>query len=474
MSLVWPVVFASMLLLCGFAMRATMRPLQRLFLPASVLGGLVGLVLIQAWLRVSAIEPAGSRLAGQLSSWPGLLIAVVFAGLLLEKPSRSDGSALSGRSVIQAGLMVWVIVLGEIAIGLLAAAIVITPVFGLPPIAGQLIEAGFAGGHGTAAALGQVYAKMLGFEDGRDLGFFMATAGLIWSVVSGIALVNIGIRMGWTRREAVLTPSTGLEARVAPTPMAFARVSGDVLDPFVFQISLVAGAIAIGAGFQAMFSEPVAGAVVSAFGADGEASSRLVGYASFVHGLPLFLFTLIGGWALRHAMARAGIDDLIDSSSIKRIVAIAMEFLIVAAIASLRVEVIRTNLWPLLILCALGFVWAAACLVVISPRILPREYWFELGLINYGMSTGTTAQGMMLLRTIDRDLESGAAEDYALAAPLSAPFIGGGILTLALPALVVRFGALGVGLAACVVVIVLIGVGFALRARAGPSSSQSD
>jgi ESS family glutamate:Na+ symporter len=46
----------------------------------------------------------------------------------------------------------------------------------------------------------------------------------------------------------------------------------------------------------------------------------------------------------------------------------------------------------------------------------------------------------MLLRVIDRDLESGAAEDYALAAPLSAPFIGGGMITFSLPVLLVQFG----------------------------------
>jgi ESS family glutamate:Na+ symporter len=67
---------------------------------------------------------------------------------------------------------------------------------------------------------------------------------------------------------------------------------------------------------------------------------------------------------------------------------------------------------------------------------LPRAYWFELGLLNYGFSTANTPQGMMLLRIIDPDLESGAAQDYAVAAPLSAPFVGGGVITFAvLPAL---------------------------------------
>jgi ESS family glutamate:Na+ symporter len=52
------------------------------------------------------------------------------------------------------------------------------------------------------------------------------------------------------------------------------------------------------------------------------------------------------------------------------------------------------------------------------------------------MSTGTTATGFVLLRVVDPELKSGAAEDYALAAPLSAPFIGGGMITVAMPLVV--------------------------------------
>jgi ESS family glutamate:Na+ symporter len=77
-------------------------------------------------------------------------------------------------------------------------------------------------------------------------------------------------------------------------------------------------------------------------------------------------------------------------------------------------------------------------LLLISRWLLPSEHWFQLGLINYGMSTGTTATGFVLLRMIDPELDSGAAEDYALAAPLSAPFIGGGMITIALPLLVLE------------------------------------
>ena len=60
---------------------------------------------------------------------------------------------------------------------------------------------------------------------------------------------------------------------------------------------------------------------------------------------------------------------------------------------------------------------------------------------------------------VDRDLESGAAEDYALAAPLSAPLIGGGLLTLMMPLLLefVHMGIVAAVVSAVVVVLVLVG-----------------
>ena len=76
------------------------------------------------------------------------------------------------------------------------------------------------------------------------------------------------------------------------------------------------------------------------------------------------------------------------------------------------------------------------------------------------MSTGTTATGFVLLRLVDPELESGAAEDYALAAPISSPFVGGGMITIGLPLLVLEqfpIAWTAIGMSACV--LVLIGIG---------------
>ena len=421
-------LLAAVLLLVGVAMRASLKWLQVLYIPASVIGGLVGLGCV--WLLGRMPEDWDwhvhvDAVVGEWSSWPGVLIAVVFAGLLLEPRQRSAREAT--RGALQCGVMVWIIVVGQIVLGLLATWLLMRNQ-GVPDVFGQLLEAGFAGGHGTATALGKVMEDVASFPVALDLGLFVATIGLVFSVVSGIAFVNLGLRRGWTDPDrADLRLIGGLEARKDPKPAAFARVRGEVVDPLAFQAALVGLALLAGLGLQQAFIWIVA---------QLPQTQTTVALGN----VPLFLFALIGGWGLRHALTIVGFGDLIDAESVKRIVAIAMEFLIVAAMASLRLEVIAAYGWPLLVLVLVGCLWAAFCLVVISRHVLPSGHWFELGLINYGMSTGTTAQGMMLLRIVDRDLDSGAAEDYALAAPLSAPFIGGGVITMALPLFIMGSG----------------------------------
>jgi ESS family glutamate:Na+ symporter len=421
-------------------LRANWKLLQLAYVPAAIIGGMVGLLVLQLG---QATAPVGSgwvaeqseAIVDELRTWPGWLIAAVFAGLFLDKPGRSIKESLHGAA--RQGNMVWIICLGQVAFGLAAVWLIIQPLQlapfdgDVPIYFGQLIEAGFVGGHGTSAALGEVYAKM-GYAEAQDLAFFMATVGLIYSVVSGVVFVNLGVRRGWTRAGNVEIPRlSGLEARNEPVSIGVAKVNAEVLDPLVFQALILGAAYAVGWLLQ-----------------------RLVGLA--YDGLPLFMFTLLGGWLVRDGMRLLGIADLIDPATIRRLAAAAMEFLIVAAIASLNLALVAQAILPLSILLLVAFVWTAVCLLVIARRLLPRAYWFELGLINYGMSTGVTASGLMLLRIIDKEFDSGAAEDYALAAPLSSPFVGGGLVTVVVfPGML---QSLGVGITALIVLAVTAGL----------------
>ena len=461
------------LLLFGALLRARIGWLQRALIPASVAGGLVGLVLVQLARRLdvpTAVEETSSGWStvvnwvavacpSELSGWPGWLIAVVFAGLLLDRPARMDRGGW--RRVMAAGVMVWVIILGQVALGLLATWLIIQPLYPeIPAGFGLLIETGWAGGHGTAAAMGGVFRDTVGWEQGADLGVFMATVGLGWSVVSGIAWTNLAVRRGWTR---VSIDKLNASGRGALEPIDQRPVIGrgvirsDVLDPLVFQVLILAMAFLVGMG--ASWAVKAVGLELVG-GLQGQVADETIAKLQrSVGNLPLFLFTLLGGLAIRRGLDLSGWGHLVDGDSIRRLTSVAMEFLVVAAIASLKLDAVLELAGPLTVLIVLAVIWTAICLLWIGRRVLPADRWMELGLINYGMSTGTTATGLLLLRMVDKDLESGAAEDYALAAPLSAPFIGGGLLTLMMPLLLefVSLGVVAAVAAASVVGLVLLG-----------------
>jgi ESS family glutamate:Na+ symporter len=316
---------------------------------------------------------------------------------------------------------------------------------------------------------------VVGFAEGRDLAFLFATMGLIYGVISGIFFVNLGVRRGWLRGgprseadaarpdlpEAITVPVvTGLENRTNPPPSAFARVRSEVIDPLAFQLCLLGVAFAVGYGLQQAFLA----AASATMPAD---------WLTFIGKIPLFLFTLLGGWVTREVMHLLGVGDLIDGPSLHRIGGIAMELLIVAALATLRIETAAAYWLPVTILLVVGFAWVAFCLLYVGRKLLPRSHWFELGLMNYGMSTATTAQGVLLLRIVDRDLDTDAASDYAAAAPLSAPFIGGGVITVLFLPLLLETTGFWLVLPAMALILVALFVAGRLLARrdAGTAST---
>ncbi len=455
-------IFIAILLLLGILLRLRLPIFRWLFIPASVLAGLLGLLIVQIDLG-NTVNQHSREWSTTLSSWPGLLIAVIFAGMLLERKPTPFRQSIS--RVGRQGLMVWVIVLGETAVGLLATWLVIKPFFDVPHSIGTLIETGFAGGHGTAAAMGEVFAHpTIDLTGGLDLGILMATVGLVYGLVSGILWINLAVRSGWISRKA-RTAERHESTNSYDRPIGFARIGKETIDPLLLQVLWLALAFGIGLGLQLLvtgmvgYVEGLIDPTITNIEGDKQLSDRLT-LKSIVGSFPLFIYTLFGGWIVRVTLGMLGYDRAVDRETINRLTSTAMDILIVAAITTLNITAVATLIVPFTILFVFGALWTGFCLLVLARRMLPRKHWFELGLINYGMSTGTTATGFVLLRLVDPELESGAAEDYALAAPLSSPFIGGGMITVALPLLVLeRLPLAATALGMCLIVAVLALVG---------------
>ena len=129
--------------------------------------------------------------------------------------------------------------------------------------------------------------------------------------------------------------------------------------------------------------------------------------------------------------------NLIDLGITRRIQNSSLDFLVVAAIATIKLKVVLGGLVPLLILVIVGIAWNVFCVLVLAKRILP-DAWFERAIAEMGQSMGVTATGLLLLRVVDPDYESPAADAFACKQLVHEPFMGGGLWTgMAIPLIAV-------------------------------------
>ncbi|MDR5903913.1 sodium/glutamate symporter [Franzmannia qiaohouensis] len=429
----------GLILLFSTVLRAKVGWMRRLFLPSSVVGGLIVLLLGPEVLGAVAGSPftdgAGLFPDYVMESWaelPGLLINVVFAALFLGKPIPGLRTIWlrAGPQVVVGQTMAW----GQYVVGLSLALLVLAPLFGMNPMAGALIEIGFEGGHGTAAGMADTFAE-LGFEEGADLALGLATIGIVSGVLVGTLLINIAAR----RRIVSPTPDQGdpdalMQEDSAPSREEIHEFQKDLeqeagtTDPLSIHLGLVGIAIVIGwlilQGLQAI---------------EQFTWARNGGLEIMAH-VPLFPMAMIGGVIVQLCVIKRGWERHVSARTMSRIAGTALDYTIVAALATLSLTTLGDFLVPFLLLATAGIGWSLFVLLVIAPRVIP-ENWFERGIGDFGQSMGVTVTGLLLMRIADPKNKSGALESFGYKQLMFEPVVGGGLFTAAALPLIAQFGA---------------------------------
>ena len=434
------ILLIGLLMLAGKLVRYHIKILQKLYLPSSIIGGVMALLLgPQALGRLvqwvwddNVILAEGIWPASTLEVWssvPGLLISVVFAGLFLGKkiPNLKEIWRQAGPMVAHGQTMAW----GQYVVGIILALLLLTPMWGISPMAGALIEIGFEGGHGTAAGLSETFAD-LGFEDGADLALGLATIGVIAGVLLGTAMVNWGVWRGNIPRpdaEAKKEKSSEklCEHETRETPQAGRHLRDRAIDPLSIHMGFVALAISIGwLLLQALIWLE-------------ETLLVPVGWPELMTHIPLFPLAMIGGVIVQVVGLRIGFAKSIDRELMNRISGTALDLLIVSAMGTLSLAALGAHMGPFLILAAGGILWNTFGLIVLARLMFPKD-WMQNGLANFGQGMGMTVIGLLLVRMSDPAGKAGAMEAFGYKQLLFEPIVGGGLFTAASLPLIYQFG----------------------------------
>jgi ESS family glutamate:Na+ symporter len=84
--------------------------------------------------------------------------------------------------------------------------------------------------------------------------------------------------------------------------------------------------------------------------------------------------------------------------------------MIVAGVAAIRINVLK-NYWPVILILAVVGAFATYFYNQFVAKKLFREYAEEQFLVMYGMLTGTASTGIVLLRELDPDFQTPAADN---------------------------------------------------------------
>ena len=180
-----------LLLLVGHLLRTKVRLIRKLYLPSCVVGGLVGLIVIQVCRSAGSPIPDVWMLGWK--ALPSMLINVVFACLFLGVviPKLSILARRAGPQLGYGQIVAW----GQYVVSLGLFIVLLQHLWELPNMFGAIVPVGFEGGHGTATGLAKTFAKR-GWAEGGDVALTSATAGIISAVVVGMVLINWAIRRG--------------------------------------------------------------------------------------------------------------------------------------------------------------------------------------------------------------------------------------------------------------------------------------
>ena len=154
---------------------------------------------------------------------------------------------------------------------------------------------------------------------------------------------------------------------------------------------------------------------------------------------PLFPLAMLGGLFIQIFASKTGLSKYLDRRTFDRILGLALDFLVISAISSIKLDVFFAYFWPFMILVVAGLSWVIFATWFIAPRMLP-DAWFERGITEYGMQTGVTALGLLLLRVADPNFKTPAAKSFGFKQILYEPMMGGGFITAAAPLLIFSFG----------------------------------
>lgn len=422
-------------LLIGLLLLQLIKPLQKLFLPAGLIGGALALILGPQVMGVINIPNTWSGIPGPMIN---IVLTCALFGISLNRSRLKNFAGAINLIVLT--------YFAQMVVGVLTGMGLSQIWTDLPYCWGLMTVYTYWGGHGAALTAGMVFEGM-GVDGMVGLGIILATLGLIIAMVAGMCVVNYGVRHGWAShltRKADDTKLTCLIPVSMRKSLGLATVTSDSVNGLALQLCFVLLSYFVGKIlFFALAMVPIAS------------------FAALMKMIPSLLYGIVGALIVWAVMKKTHTDTYADLTTVGNIGGTALELCICAATATLNLKLFASFLAPILIHMFVIIALMVFICAYLTKRWL-RKDWFELCLMAFGQGMGSTPSGLALARCVDADHHSNAWEGFGVALGVFVPITS--MLAAILPMIAMQSEWIPVGMGiGMTIVCLLVGECFVRR-----------
>ena len=396
----------SVLLLVGTFLRAKVKLFQNLYLPASVIGGFIGMIISPEIFGRFSNYSISEEWIKTYSLLPGILSVPIFAaiplGMFLNE-NKNIKSMYPSKVLICFGLFQCAS-MSQSAIGYATNMFFskINPQLNMYRTFGYELSAGFAGGHGLAAATGKL---LEGFgipqwEIAQGVALTTATVGLIGGIVFGIIFINLAVRKNKTKIIKRINDNADKSMEVGynndinkQNSLGRETFLSSSIETITFHLAIiftVCGIAYIVLNFVKKMN--IAGLNV----------------------LPVWTYSMIIMFALNFIIKKLNLVWMVDAKVKAKIMGTLSDFAIVSAMTSLPIKAIINYIAPITVMCILGFIITYLLVFPLNSFFFKEDYSFERAIISWGTLTGVLITGMTLLKICDPEYKSPALSEFSL------------------------------------------------------------
>lgn len=388
----------GVMLLIGMLCRAFIKPLANILMPASVIGGILGFIL----LNIPGVATAIGVDPNFYNTIVNLFFTLSFISMGLTATPKADGQTSGdvAKQMTKGSLgmgVIWSLMYGIQPLVGFAVIFLIGGMFAMPAEYGILFPFAFCQGPGQSATFGTMIDTMSPFTSASQVAITYSVIGFLFAFLVGVPIAKIGLKKGLAAHPEKLAPCV-LKGVYKPEEQKesagkITTYNGNI-DVLAFHLALVGLTYII-----TIYVQKLLLMIPVSFLSTMAAMTFIVGF---------MVASLI-----KVVLAKLNLKQYHDDVLQARITGTTTDFLIVGAFMAVQLSVVGKWLVPILIASVVVGAVTLVASLYFGPR-LGGDCDFERTLGLWGCLTGTCPSGVALIRVVDPNLKTTSSAEMGM------------------------------------------------------------